>query len=132
MEGFTLLWPRYTQLPTISIGEKTYLLCLDIIHKPPCNRKPKAAICCDFFFVDTQACLFLYCPIKRGLLIIWKRTYPFLLELEQGARLGGVLTLLGIPEEGPEAVVHNHRAGKKEQVLAHGDAVAVFPPVAGG
>lgn len=40
---------------------------------------------------------------------------PFSLELEQGARLGGVLTLLGIPEEGPEAVVHNHRAGKKSR-----------------
>lgn len=56
----------------------------------------------------------------------------FWMEFEEGATLEEILVRLGIPEEEPKALVHNHRAGKKEQVLADGDVVAVFPPVAGG
>jgi molybdopterin converting factor small subunit len=56
----------------------------------------------------------------------------FWMEFEQGAKLEEILTRLGVPEGEPKALVHNHRAGKKEQVLADGDVVAVFPPVAGG
>ena len=54
------------------------------------------------------------------------------MEIGEGDTLEEILTRLGIPEGEPKTLVHNHRAGKKEQILANGDVVAVFPPVAGG
>jgi molybdopterin converting factor small subunit len=56
----------------------------------------------------------------------------FWMEFEEGAILEEILSRLGIPKEEPKALVHNHRAGKREQILADGDVVAIFPPVAGG
>jgi molybdopterin converting factor small subunit len=56
----------------------------------------------------------------------------FWMEIEEGDTLQEILTRLGIPEGEPKTLVHNHRAGKREKILADGDVVAIFPPVAGG
>lgn len=56
----------------------------------------------------------------------------FWMEIGEGDTLQEILTRLGIPEGEPKTLVHNHRAGKREQILSDGDVVAVFPPVAGG
>lgn len=56
----------------------------------------------------------------------------FWLEVQEGISLLSLLDLLRIPRDSPKTLVHNHCAGKEETILQESDAVAVFPPVAGG
>ncbi|MBN2847244.1 MAG: MoaD/ThiS family protein [Coriobacteriia bacterium] len=53
------------------------------------------------------------------------------MDLPDGITVGQVITLMGLPDE-PRIVFVNGRHEPDEQVLAEGDRMAVFPPVAGG
>ncbi len=53
------------------------------------------------------------------------------LEVVDGATVGDVIERLGIPE-GPRVVFVNGRHADDDRVLAEGDRLAIFPPVAGG
>ena len=53
------------------------------------------------------------------------------MDLPDGTTVGQVITTLGLPEE-PRIVFVNGRHAPDEHILAEGDRLAVFPPVAGG
>ncbi len=53
------------------------------------------------------------------------------LELEEGATVGDVASLLGLPDE-PRIVLLNGRHAEDSTALSEGDRLAIFPPVAGG
>lgn len=53
-------------------------------------------------------------------------------ELNQGATAADVLRKLGIPEEIPKIILINGVVVKPDHRLAEGDAVSIFPPIAGG
>lgn len=57
--------------------------------------------------------------------------HPRELELPEGASIGDVVNLLGLPDQ-PRVVFVNGRHAPDEQELADGDRLAIFPPVAGG
>jgi sulfur carrier protein ThiS len=52
-------------------------------------------------------------------------------DLPGGTTVGQVITTLGLPDE-PRIVFVNGRHAPEEHVLAEGDRLAIFPPVAGG
>jgi len=54
---------------------------------------------------------------------------PF--EFVTGATVGDVIGELGLPHE-PRVVFVNGRHADDDAVLAEGDRIAIFPPVAGG
>ena len=54
------------------------------------------------------------------------------LDLENGATVAQLLEELGIPPEIPKAIFVNDLSKRPEHVLADGDRVGIFPPVAGG
>lgn len=54
-----------------------------------------------------------------------------LMDLPDGTTVGQVITTLGLPDE-PRIVFVNGRHAPDDRVLAEGDRLAVFPPVAGG
>jgi sulfur-carrier protein len=54
------------------------------------------------------------------------------LELPEGARLSDVLNLLAIPREAERVTLVNGHHAEESTVLSEGDAVTLFPPIAGG
>jgi len=54
------------------------------------------------------------------------------LEVEESLTLGELLQAFRVPLEEVKLVFVNHRATVLERVLAEGDRVGAFPPVAGG
>jgi molybdopterin converting factor small subunit len=56
----------------------------------------------------------------------------FLLEVELGATLAGLLAAIGFPAEEEKVVLVNGRQAKDSAVLAEGDEVFIFVPAAGG
>ncbi len=57
---------------------------------------------------------------------------PMELELPDGTTVGELLNHLGLPQDAVKVVFVNGRHAEFEQVLADGDRVGIFPPVAGG
>ena len=57
---------------------------------------------------------------------------PMAVEVEEGLTLGELLQAFRVPLEEVKLVFVNHRATVLERVLAEGDRVGAFPPVAGG
>lgn len=58
-----------------------------------------------------------------------KRSY---LELPEGARVLDVIARLGIPRGEVSLLMRNDERASEETVLADGDVVGIFPPIAGG
>ena len=62
-----------------------------------------------------------------------KRENPIMLELPDGTTVGEVVEkVLKIPPDAVKVVFVNGRHVPFEHVLADGDRVGIFPPVAGG
>ncbi len=57
---------------------------------------------------------------------------PFPLDLPEGATVGELLKVLGVPEDKPKILLVNGRHAGNDQALRDGDEVSIFPPVAGG
>ncbi len=57
---------------------------------------------------------------------------PFEMDVPEGMSLADLISRLGIPAEKPKILLVNGRHADPGQVLAEGDEVALFPPVAGG
>lgn len=55
-----------------------------------------------------------------------------MLELTDGARVTDAVRWLGIPDDMSYVTMINGRDAALEQVLADGDVLALFPPLAGG
>jgi sulfur carrier protein ThiS len=53
------------------------------------------------------------------------------MELAGTPTVGNLITQLGLPDE-PRIVFVNGRHAEDGRALAHGDRVAIFPPIAGG
>jgi sulfur carrier protein ThiS len=53
------------------------------------------------------------------------------IEVAEGSTLGDLIGALGLSDE-PRISFINGRHGEDDAVLAEGDRVAVFPPIAGG
>ncbi len=53
------------------------------------------------------------------------------IDLPAGTRVADVTRILGLPDE-PRIVFLNGKHAAEEQLLAEGDRLAIFPPVAGG
>lgn len=56
---------------------------------------------------------------------------PRSLELAEGTSVGDVIATLGLPDD-PRVVFVNGRHADDERLLADGDRLAIFPPIAGG
>ena len=54
------------------------------------------------------------------------------LDVDPDTTVGKVVELLGIPEKAPLVAMVNNGVCKLDHVLAEGDKLALFPPVAGG
>jgi molybdopterin synthase sulfur carrier subunit len=54
------------------------------------------------------------------------------LEVAEGTSVQEVLNELTIPENMPKILLVNGRNAELDRVLAEGDTVSVFPPIAGG
>ncbi len=54
------------------------------------------------------------------------------LTVPPGARVGDLLAQVGVPERESLVILVNGRDAGPERVLQEGDAVAVFPALAGG
>ena len=54
------------------------------------------------------------------------------LDVPTGATVSQVVHELGIPENAPLVAMVNNGVCKLDRVLAEGDRVSLFPPVAGG
>ena len=54
------------------------------------------------------------------------------IEVQDGATIREVLSHLGIPQDLPNILLTNGRQTSEETVLKDGDALSVFPPLAGG
>lgn len=52
-------------------------------------------------------------------------------ELAEGTTIADVIEMIGLPDE-PRVVFVNSRHAPEDRVLAEGDRLAIFPPVAGG
>ncbi|HSH70456.1 MAG TPA: MoaD/ThiS family protein [Deferrisomatales bacterium] len=57
---------------------------------------------------------------------------PHHAEFEDGATVADVFRTFGVPPGKPRIILVNGRHAGLDQVLAHNDLLAVFPPVAGG
>jgi molybdopterin converting factor small subunit len=57
---------------------------------------------------------------------------PYLADLEDGTTVADVFRAFGVPLEKPRIILVNGRHSDSNRVLADGDLLAVFPPVAGG
>ena len=53
-------------------------------------------------------------------------------EVAEGTTVAALLASLGVPPKLPKIVLVNGRARPAEYVLAPGDEISVFPPLAGG
>jgi molybdopterin synthase sulfur carrier subunit len=56
----------------------------------------------------------------------------FPVELPDGATVGQLVRLLGLPEEEVKMIFVNGIVRDREHVLADGDELGIFPPVGGG
>ncbi len=54
------------------------------------------------------------------------------IEVRDGASIREVLSHLGIPRDLPNILLANGRQASEESILRDGDALSVFPPLAGG
>lgn len=54
------------------------------------------------------------------------------LGVPEGSTVGDVLRVLGIPEAMPRIVLVNGHEADADHRLTGGDALAIFPPLAGG
>lgn len=54
------------------------------------------------------------------------------LELADGATMGDLVRLLGIPEDLPRVSLVNGLNAEADQALRSGDVISLFPPLAGG
>jgi molybdopterin converting factor small subunit len=54
------------------------------------------------------------------------------MDIPEGSSVKEVLQLLKIPEAMPKIVLVNGRHAEFDRVLAEGDTVSIFPPIAGG
>ena len=52
--------------------------------------------------------------------------------LPEKARISDLLKVLGIPQGRFKLIIHNGIHCKEDKVLADGDQVSIFPPIAGG
>ena len=75
--------------------------------------------------VQLYATLFQYLP--KG-----AEKHRAVMEFIDGITVGGVLEQLGIPKEHPNMVLVNGVYAQDDTPLKDGDAIAVFPPLAGG
>jgi molybdopterin converting factor small subunit len=57
---------------------------------------------------------------------------PFLLELEDGATVARVMSHLGIPDRQAQMVTVDGDQADVDTVLAEGQELSLFPPLAGG
>ena len=57
---------------------------------------------------------------------------PHIAEFEDGATVADLFRTFGVPPEKPRIILVNGRHAGLARVLADGDLLAVFPPVAGG
>ncbi len=57
---------------------------------------------------------------------------PHAAEFGDGATVADVFRNFGVPPEKPRIILVNGRHAGPDQMLADGDLLAVFPPVAGG
>ncbi|MGQ9585740.1 MAG: MoaD/ThiS family protein [Anaerolineae bacterium] len=57
---------------------------------------------------------------------------PLTLQVPEGTRLVDLLVQLGVPRNEVKTAFVNNRRQEEDYVLADGDRVAFFPPVAGG
>ncbi len=55
-----------------------------------------------------------------------------ILEVAEGTSVQEVLRGLTIPENMPKILLVNGRNAEMDRVLAEGDTVSIFPPIAGG
>jgi molybdopterin converting factor small subunit len=55
-----------------------------------------------------------------------------IMELPEGASVKEILQELKIPEAMPKILLVNGRHAELDKQLAEGDAVSIFPPIAGG
>jgi sulfur-carrier protein len=56
---------------------------------------------------------------------------PRAFDLPEGTTVGAVIESLGLPDE-PRVLFINGRHADDDTVLAEGDRLGIFPPVAGG
>jgi len=82
--------------------------------------------------VSLYAGLRQYAPDRDGAAGGGTAADPVPLEVEPGKTVADVLEHLGVPPEEARLVFVNRRAVEKDHILADGDSVGVFPPVAGG
>lgn len=57
--------------------------------------------------------------------------HPRTFDLAEGATIGDVIAMLGLPDE-PRVIFVNSRHADEGDALSEGDRLAIFPPVAGG
>jgi len=55
-----------------------------------------------------------------------------ILEVAEGTSVQGVLSELKIPENMPKILLVNGRNAELDRLLAEGDTLSIFPPIAGG
>jgi sulfur carrier protein ThiS len=58
--------------------------------------------------------------------------HPVVLELPAGSTVAGLVTVLGIPSGMPYIALVNGEEAPDGRALDDGDAVTLFPPLAGG
>ncbi len=57
---------------------------------------------------------------------------PFVVVLNDGERVAGLLEVLKIPPDVERVILLNGRPAEMDTVLNEGDRIVLFPPVAGG
>lgn len=57
---------------------------------------------------------------------------PHLAEFAEGTTVGQALAAYGVPADKPRIVLVNGIHAEDGRVLAEGDTLSVFPPIAGG
>ncbi len=55
-----------------------------------------------------------------------------LIELPEGSLISDIIHRLGIPENEVNLLMRNDQQVLKDEILADGDVVGIFPPIAGG
>jgi molybdopterin converting factor small subunit len=55
-----------------------------------------------------------------------------LLEMPEDSRISDIIHRLGIPENEVNLLMRNDQQVLKDEILADGDVVGIFPPIAGG
>jgi sulfur carrier protein ThiS len=58
--------------------------------------------------------------------------YPLEVELPEGSTLRDLVDHIGLPPEKVRVIFVNGRVRQRDDVLAAGDEVGIFPPIGGG